>query len=142
MCAQFSIDIRGIVERIWDATTGQLNYLRRPKARIKELHKAADRLRAKLQDINMEINHAEREGRTQTNEAQQWKLEVEASQGEVTAIQEDCNHQQCLGGCSWNCFSINRRVTEKLDEINNLMGRLDTIQLTTRLPSVPIGVGD
>ncbi|KAG6498349.1 hypothetical protein ZIOFF_046261 [Zingiber officinale] len=130
-----SIGIGQILNKIWDAAS---IFLARPRSRVEDLGRDAERLKAKLVDVNRAIDEAERDGKTATAEARLWKREAEAFvYTEVAAIQQDYGAMRCLGGWSWNCVAINWRVTKKLEEAKELISRVDVSRVAARLPPPP-----
>ncbi|KAG6502254.1 hypothetical protein ZIOFF_042143 [Zingiber officinale] len=128
-----SIDFRQLLNRICDAASF---YLAKPRSSVKDLCKAADQLSAKLKDVDQAMGEPKGNGKTATEEALQWKCEAEAFVStEVAVIQEDYRAMRCLIGWSWNCISINQRVTKKLEEVKELINRVDVSSVaTTRSP--------
>ncbi|KAG6529969.1 hypothetical protein ZIOFF_012186 [Zingiber officinale] len=151
----FNVDVHKCLSGL-KATLG----LGRPKSSIDKLEREMERLRAKRDDIRNQIVDAERDGKLPTNEVNRWLDEVEELEGKVTSINQDFRSMSCFscncfnqtGGTtnqtrqvgdqvpireSSNCYSINRRAAEKLNEANELMSRtnaLDPIAITT-IPS-------
>ncbi|XP_074584566.1 putative disease resistance protein At1g61300 [Curcuma longa] len=129
-----NIDIVQILNRIWDAAS---IYLAKPRSGVEDLGRAAEQLGAKLEDFDGAIDEAMRNGQTATAEAQQWKREAEEFVlPKVAAIQQDYEARRCWGGWSWNCVSINRRVTKELKEVQALISRRDVI--TVSAPQRPL----
>ncbi|XP_042409695.1 probable disease resistance protein At1g61300 [Zingiber officinale] len=124
-----AIGISEILKGIWGAAS---TYLARPRSRVENLHRDAELLNAKLVDFNGAI---ERNGQTVTEETRLWKLRAETFLStEVDAIQRDYRAMRCLGGWSWNCVSINRRVTKKLEEVKELISQVDVSKVATTPP--------
>ncbi|XP_042399941.1 disease resistance protein SUMM2-like [Zingiber officinale] len=109
-------------------------YLASPQSSVNYLGRAAERLTAKLEDVNQEIAEAERNGQTTTNETRLLKRKAEAFVSEVAAIQRDYGAMRCLGGWSWNCVSINQRVSERMEEVSELISGVDVSKVAAKLP--------
>ncbi|KAG6502255.1 hypothetical protein ZIOFF_042144 [Zingiber officinale] len=108
-------------------------HLARPRSGVEDLHIDAELLGAKLSDVDRAINEAAGNGQIVMEEALVWKRLAEAFVSKEAAIQRDYNEMRCLGGWSWNCVFINRRVTE-MKKMQELISRGNDIRVVAAPP--------
>ncbi|KAJ3694740.1 hypothetical protein LUZ60_000117 [Juncus effusus] len=116
-----------IISRTCDCLITNLGYTFKLKSNILKLTNFTQRLEARREDINMEIEFAERRQQTCKHEVKEWLQRVATIEIEIEAIKEAYEKRRCLlGHSSFDIISnhrLSKQAIKKLQEAVELYDR-------------------